>query len=286
MSGCARRSERGRAARAALLAAALCGAAAAARAGPPERVVSMNLCTDQLALMIGAPGQLVSVSYLSQRPSMSPLAEAAARLPANHGRAEEIYLMRPDVVLADVWSAPPTIAMLRRLGVEVVQFTPGESIGEVRDNILRMGEILGRPHRAAALVAEFDARLAALAARQPERRPRAVLYGPNGYAYGEHTLAGQILKAAGFDNVASELGLDYGGTMPLETLVMAAPDLVITGRGEPGASRAEEMLDHPALSGLRRADLSTGPDWTCATPHALDAAERLAAWRQEWMSGQ
>ncbi|MGA0716208.1 MAG: ABC transporter substrate-binding protein, partial [Gemmobacter sp.] len=33
-----------------------------AAAAPPGRVVSINLCTDQLAMMLAAPGQLVSVS--------------------------------------------------------------------------------------------------------------------------------------------------------------------------------------------------------------------------------
>ncbi len=43
-----------------------------ASAGPieqaPRRVVSMNLCTDQLAILDARPGQLHSVSYLAKRP--------------------------------------------------------------------------------------------------------------------------------------------------------------------------------------------------------------------------
>ena len=58
------------------------GAAAPAVAvgRPPARVVSINLCTDQLALLLAAPGQLLSVSWLSQDPQSSMLAAAAARL--------------------------------------------------------------------------------------------------------------------------------------------------------------------------------------------------------------
>ena len=33
--------------------------------GAPARVVSMNLCTDQVAMMLAAPGQLVSISHVS-----------------------------------------------------------------------------------------------------------------------------------------------------------------------------------------------------------------------------
>ena len=278
---CARHSRRalGRSLRLAALSLVL--GAAPLRADAPARVVSMNLCTDQLALMIAGPGQLVSVSHFAVDPTMSAMADQAAGLPANHGRAEELYLLAPDIVLADVWSSPATVAMLRRLGVEVVQFTPGESMAEIRANIARMGAVLGQQDRAAGLLADFDARLSALLADPPARRPRAALYGPNGYTYGPSTLAGQILQAAGFDNIAAEAGLDYGGSLSLERLVMAAPDLVISGEDSgPGRSRAEDVLDHPALAGMRFGGAVTDRDWACATPHALDAVARMVAVRQ------
>mgnify|MGYP006999250795 CR=1 FL=1 len=52
-------------------------------ATPPARVVSMNLCTDQLAMALAAPGQLISVSYIARDPRASAMAEEAlADLPA------------------------------------------------------------------------------------------------------------------------------------------------------------------------------------------------------------
>jgi iron complex transport system substrate-binding protein len=103
-----------------------------ASAEAPSRVVSMNLCTDQLALLIAAPGQIVSLSHHASNPEMSVLADLARAYPANHGRAEELYVLGPDLVLADVWSSPATLSMLRRLGVEVVQFSPGTSLSDIR----------------------------------------------------------------------------------------------------------------------------------------------------------
>src|SRR6056300_563463 len=58
----------------------------------PLRVVSMNLCTDQLAMMLADEGQLISVSDIATDPNMSPMAEAARAYPINHGQAEEIFL--------------------------------------------------------------------------------------------------------------------------------------------------------------------------------------------------
>ena len=43
----------------------------------PERVVSMNLCTDQLAMLLAGPGQLASVTYIATHPRASAMAEEA-----------------------------------------------------------------------------------------------------------------------------------------------------------------------------------------------------------------
>src|SRR6056297_2690090 len=130
-----------------VLAAGLCAGsqcAADPASEPPARVVSINLCTDQLALMLAAPGQLVSVGNLAQDPRSSPMAEAARRLPGNAARAEEIYLMRPDLVLAGRFSSRATVAMLRRLGVKVVEFDPAYSLADIADRIAGIGRALGR----------------------------------------------------------------------------------------------------------------------------------------------
>jgi iron complex transport system substrate-binding protein len=240
--------------------------------------VSINMCTDQLALMVAAPGQIVSVSRLSQDMATSPMARAAARLPGNAGRAEEVFLHRPDLVLAGTFSSRATVSMLRRLGVPVVELEPATGLGGVRANLMAVGAALGRQAEAARVLARFDADLAAL--RDDDgRRPRAALYHANGYTQGERTLAGDILAAAGLANVAAELGLPHGGHLPLERLVMAAPALVVTGRPHRGASRAEAVLRHPALHAIGARAARTDRDWICGTPHVLRAVRRMTAAR-------
>lgn len=235
----------------------------------------MNLCTDQLAMLLAAPGQLVSVTYLARDPRLSAMVDQAMDYPVNHGGAEELFLMRPDVVLADEWSPGATVSMLRRVGIEVVQFSPGTTMDEVRTNILKMGEVLGREAEAEALAADYAAALEVFRAYEGPR-PRAALYFANGYMAGVNSLSGRIVEAAGFDNIAGERGLEYGAAVPLEELVMSAPDLVIVGGREPGQSRAEEVLGHPALRHMNLGADLTDADWTCATPHVLKAVERLA----------
>ena len=263
----------------ALALALVAGATGAQEA--PRRVVSMNVCTDQLAMLIADEGQLVSVSWLAADPRVSAMTGEAARHPQNRGRAEEVFLLRPDLVLAGAYAGRESADMLRRLGVRVEVFEPESGLDEIPDRIRQMGRALGREARAEALAADFEARLARLRA-EPTRRPRAALYAANGYTSGERSLAGEILDAAGFANVAGEAGFPEGGIMPLETLVMSDPEVLVTGGTYPGASRSEAILDHPALAGLRgRAGAATTDgDWVCGTPFVLRAIERLARVRR------
>lgn len=241
----------------------------------------MNLCTDQLALMVAGEGQLYSVSHIATDPLSSAMAEQAAGFPANRGQAEEIFLMRPDLVVAGEFSPRATTAMLERLGIPVAVFTQANTLEDVADRITRMGAVLGQPVRAAAIVADYRADLAALQTASGPKL-RAALYYANGYTSGDQGLSGQILAAAGFANVAPEMGYPDGGVMPLEVLAMAAPDAVITSTPYPGGSRAEEIMGHPVVNALRQSAGNarfTDSDWVCGTPFVLRAIQSVAGLR-------
>ncbi|WP_338014551.1 ABC transporter substrate-binding protein [Rhodophyticola sp. CCM32] len=246
---------------------------------PPARVVSMNLCTDQLAMMLAAPGQLISVSDIATDPLISPMHAEAVAYPANFGGAEEIYLLAPDLVLAGTYSDPAVVSMLRRLGVEVAQIDIVTGLDQVTDRLAEIGALLHREAQAGAEIARFETALATLS--QPQTGPRAAFYYPNGYSLGTGTLSHDILTTAGFRHVAEDLGRDSSGRLALELLVMAAPDMVIRTGSYPGNSRSEEILDHPALEAVIAAGhgFISGPDWVCGTPRVLTALADLRAAR-------
>jgi iron complex transport system substrate-binding protein len=249
-------------------------------AATPSRVVSMNLCTDQLALMLAAEGQLVSVSSWATRPAASNMAEAAQALEVHAGSAEQIFLLKPDLVLAGTFTSRATVDMLRRLGLRVELFPPAGSLADVTDMIHRMGSLLGREAAAAAVVGAFEGALDAEAdrARGLEREDAAYHYA-NNYTSGADTLAAEVLARASFDNAAARLGLTGAARLDLETLVMTRPFLV---RTDPisGASigRSYETATHPALAALgadgRSATLAQR--WqVCGTPFVVRAITAL-----------
>ncbi|AHB48215.1 ABC transporter substrate-binding protein [Hyphomicrobium nitrativorans NL23] len=249
---------------------------------PPRRVVSMNLCTDQMAMLMAAPGQLHSVSHLARDPKSSVLPDEARRFVVNHGLAEEIFMMQPDLVLAGTFTSRASVAMLKRLGFRVEQFPPAYSFDEIREQIRRLGNLLGREKRAEELVEELDRRLAATPAPDETAwRPLAALHFANSYTVGSGTLSSEVVQRAGLENLGTRLGLSGTIRLPLEILVVSAPDLIVGGtRYESSApALAYQTFEHPALSAiLQGRPMTAVPDryWVCGAPFTAEAVRILA----------
>ena len=262
-----------------LLAVHACVAPASAAEAQPRRVVSMNLCTDQMAMLVADPGQLLSVSYLASDPAASVLSAQAGRYAVNHGLAEEIFLMKPALVLAGQYTTRATVELLRRLGIHVEEFAPENSFDDIRANLLRMGELLGRREQARALAAELDRRLADLP-REGQPGMTVAAYYANNYTSGSGTLMDAIMTAAGLTNVAAKRGYVGTAQLPLEVLVLSDPDLLLTGGDSYSApALAQEGFEHPAFRSQAR--LSTPVEipsryTICGAPFTAEAVRLLA----------
>lgn len=245
---------------------------------PPRRVVSMNVCTDQLAMLVAGEGQLHSVSFLASDPDTSVMAKEAGKYAVNHGLAEEIFMMQPDLVLAGAYTAQPAVNMLRRLGFRVELFDPETSFDDIRANLHRMGELLGHPERAAQLIEDMDRQLAALESENDPKRS-VVVYSSNSYTSGMGSLSHSVIEAAGLANLADQLGVVGYGRVPLEQLVLAQPDLVVLGEQRyEHPALAQENFRHPAFKALTSDHrLVRIPDryWVCGAPFTVEAVRML-----------
>lgn len=274
----------------AVLRALLIGALLAPVASPPStaaepaarasRIVSLNLCTDELALRLADPDRLVSVTWLSQDPLSGNLAEAARRHRANHGLVEEILPLAPDLVLAGRYTTRNAVAILRRAGIRVVEFDIPKDLAGAKAQIREVAAAIGEETRGRALVEEMDDRLSRL---PPVDRggaaPRVFVLRPNGFAPGRGSLVDDILTAAGLDNLGASLNLGAYAQVPLERVVLERADALIVDTEPAGPpSLATAVLTHPILRALSpRPRLISIPSrlWTCAGPNLVEAIARL-----------
>ncbi|MEM7068000.1 MAG: ABC transporter substrate-binding protein [Pseudomonadota bacterium] len=244
----------------------------------PKRVVSMNVCTDQLAMMLARPGQLYSVSWLAADSGISVLSDQTGDLVLNHGLAEEIFLMKPDLVIAGTYTTRATVNLLKQIGMRVEEFAPASSFEDMEKNIQRMAVLLGNPESGDAMVKAFRNDLRQLLQYPPSQK-RLALYFANSYTSGAGTLADEIVEASGMRHLGKELGFTGTTKLPLELLVAHGPEL-IAGRerdfGRP--AKAEENFSHPAFKAITQNGRGVSIEskyWVCGTPHILEASRRL-----------
>lgn len=231
-------------------------------------------------MLLAAPGQLVSVSHLASELQSSSMVDAARAYRMNRGQVEQVFLMQPDLVLAGTYTQISTVEMLRGLGVQVVQVPPATSLAEAVEQVRIVGKALGQEAKAEAMASAFAAGIEA--ARYRGDKKSAAFYYPNGYTTGAGTLANEVVELTGFSNIGAEAGVTGGGILPLERLVMAMPDLIVTSERYPGASRSEDILVHPALKAVQDKagiGLQSGADWVCGTPHLMRAIGQMRAAR-------
>jgi iron complex transport system substrate-binding protein len=249
-----------------------------------SRVVSINLCTDQMSAILAAPGQLLSVSWLAHDPNDSVYWEKVRHIPGNYGAAEEILVLHPQLVLAGTYTTRFTVALLRKTGIKVVEMAPPTSLAEVEENWRSMGRLLHADTKAAHIIKELREGLAALA---PEdgRRPSTLVYRAGGFTSGGSGLIDELMTRLGLENLMAQEGSNkWGEYLSMEEIARLKPELVIIDAyrfDQP--SLANDLLAHPAVHHiLSRATVATiaSHRLTCGTPALLDAARTIAEARR------
>lgn len=257
--------------------------ARAQEAAKPRRIVSLNLCSDQLVVLLAEREAIASVTFLAADPVRSYVADQVQGLRLNHGLAEEIVSLQPDLVFAGPFAARATVGMLRGLDIRVVVLPLPASFDDIREQIAFVADILGERERGHRAIAAMDARLAS-ARRDRADEPRvAAIFGPNGFTSGPGTLPHAVLEAAGLTNLAEQMGFRAIGQFSVEDVVRGHPDTVVLNTDAAAApSLARDLLNHPALAKLRL-DIETifvPPKlWECGGPYSAEAVSLLTRTR-------
>ncbi|RBM08270.1 ABC transporter substrate-binding protein [Novacetimonas cocois] len=256
-----------------------CAGTAQARALP--RVASLNLCADQLVLMLAQPEQIVGLSPLSRDCWDSVLCEQARHVPVIRQSAENIVAAHPDVVLGSTYTAASAAVAMqaaRESGARVLALPPATGLADIPAQIMQVADAIGVPERGRALADAFATRLAALSVPPRPDDPTAAIYAANGFVTYAGSLPDDVLAHAGLRNYATVEGHAKSSRFSMEVLIAHPPDLLVLDRSGAGNSMAQSMLDHPALrrafAGSRHLDLPARL-WLCGLPQTLDSLALL-----------
>ncbi len=249
----------------------------------PRRIVSLNLCTDQILLDLVPPDRIAALTKLAADRDVSAVANRVSGLKLIGGGAEEVLGLAPDLVLASPFSATPTVDLLKRLGLRVELVPFATDFATVRSTVRQVALAVGEVARGEQMIAKFDHALEK-AASSAVRKPDALVYQVNGLVSGTGSLADAALKAAGFTNQAERRATTAGTQLALESIVIMPPDLMVLAQGmHTYRTVVSDNLRHPALARVmaQTAGLELPmPLWLCGTPHIADAVGLLAVMRE------
>ncbi|TPQ40053.1 iron ABC transporter [Bradyrhizobium guangdongense] len=230
-----------------VIAAILLTACPACAAQP--RIASMNVCTDQLLLSLADPGQIVGLSRYARDDWQSWRAAEAQKFPVLSGGAEDILVLKPDVVVASLFDKRATRELLQANGVQLAEFSVPRTMDEVKAQIVRMGEITGQAERANAEVGRIDAAIQRARETLGQRNGRVLPLSRRGWVAGRDSLLGVLLREAGLRNAADELGIGDGAFISLEGILALKPDvLLLSEAGDRAEDEGRAFLLHPALA--------------------------------------
>ena len=256
----------------------------------PKRIVSINLCTDQLLMALVETERIISVSHLARDSSISRFSDKAKNLHINYGMAEEIYLLKPDLVLAGEYSKKYVVEVIRELGLNIVTVPVANSLEAMRNNLHKLAAILGEEAKAKIIISKVD-NLFSLK-NTYSKKPVAIVWRTRGLIDGPGTLVHEMLQVHGFRNLAKNLGRGQLGNINLEQIIMTRSDLVIIPESKNGyPSLSQLVFKHPALTSLDRLNkpwltIMRFPEWglMCGGPQVLKAYELLASIRMNLLA--
>jgi iron complex transport system substrate-binding protein len=241
----------------------------------PQRIVSINLCADQLVLALADRGQIAGLTKNATDREMSGEAGKALGIPLLSNSAEQILAIEPDLVVGMPASRSAALAALPEQTYPLLDLETANTIDEIYTSIRETAAAVGHPARGDALIARMQGELAGLP--KPGKGRVAAYYQRRGYMTGTGTLIDELMTRVGLVNLAGKLGKPPLSQLSLEEMVAAEPDfLIVESATDKVTDQGSKMLHHPALKDIPR--ISIPQAWTvCGSPAYTQAARSMAA---------
>ncbi|MDP2118639.1 MAG: ABC transporter substrate-binding protein [Hoeflea sp.] len=220
-------------------------------ADEPNRIVVIGGSLTEIVYALGEEDRLIA------RDSTSVFPEAASKL-ADVGyirqlSPEGVLSVGPDMILALEGFGPPEAAnVISQAGIPVIVVPDGYDSGSITAKIRATAQALGRAEAGEELAAKVGADLKAaedFAAGITDKRRVLFLLSVQGgrlMAAGGKTHADGIITLAGGVNAMS--GFDGYKEVSNESVLEAAPDLILRMRGGRDPSSDAEVLSHPTIA--------------------------------------
>ena len=239
---------------------------------PPQRIVSYDSPAVEVLFAMGEGHRIIGVhDFVSYPPEAADIDRVGSSFSIN---LEKIVELEPDLIYTFYGSSVPEF---EGLGVKVLYLETPTDLQGIADQIRMWGSIIDNVGGAEAAAQEFEAGVAAMAARivSVEQGPRIFHDDSLFYTRGPETLLGKVYALLKAENIAHDISL-YGQLSP-EEIVARDPEVIITTFPD----IPQEFMDNPAFQNVTavkegRVYAVNGDLVSVAGPRFVEAIEILA----------
>jgi len=242
----------------------------------PMRIISLDLCADQYVLKLIERDRILALSPDAAK-DFSYMRESAKGLPIVNSTAEDVLILKPDLIVRSYGGGPNAERFFQSAGVPVITLGWAGNIEGIMTLIRETSIKIGEARKGEAVISDMKRRLAAIKTRA---RARTALYmTPTGVTTGEGSLIHEMLLAAGLENFQQQSGWR---ALPLERLAYDKPDLIAAAffDSQVNDTDAWSSANHPVAQAQMKSlpTVSLQGAWTsCSGWFLMDAIEALAA---------
>ena len=211
----------------------------------PRRIVALTIgAVDTLALL-GALDRVIAVEedcFVPGTEHLTKIRNDDHSGPSKALNVESVLALRPDLVIAKEDLKPA----LDRRGLRVHWVPAASGLDTVIPLVEQLGDELGVPEKARAVVAAMRAKMASIE-RRVATLPRVRVYyeaGKSGRTAGRGTVIDDMIRLAGGDNIAGEIGL-ANPVLSTEAILAADPEVIVLS---PWSDSPEDVAQRPGWS--------------------------------------
>lgn len=277
------------------------------RGASPQRIVSINLCTDELLLQLVGPERVAALTKFSSDPEVSTIAVQAKDVKKIQGGIEAVQACGPDLLLGGKFSNKETLRFFSRVGIPVLTFGLPKNFEDIYADIRKLAGAVGESQKGDAIIKQMQEELEKLrrearpssvilrpkaeeseeeilrrkAAQDDEKKIplRAFFFQSGGLVPGSGTFENAIMEAAGLENLAATAGIRDYGSLSLEKMIEMKPDVLIFSSDQKQKPTIRgEVLEHPAIrKALPHVKTVTLPSviLNCGSPASVEAVRIL-----------
>ena len=198
----------------------------------PKRILTISTGHDEMIFGFANLNNIVGVTSFSQSPGGN-IYELTKDMPTITSEIETIVAQNPDIVFADPYANVNLMKSLEDLGITVVQ-TQLNNTAEGRINdILFAAYVLDELESSKMLINAINDQINYIELIKNaigdtiNTNILSVTYYDAYWAAGSGSTEGSIIELAGYNNVASEFGVESNNMISKESLIEMSPDIIV-----------------------------------------------------------